>query len=140
MHGADVAEARRFAGPRGRHAHAVAARNGAAPTEAAEERVVRVRREAHDLALALGAGAASAAAEVEAAAPVQVQLRVTPGVEYAKVVLLHGRVVGALLIGDTGLEETLEHLMLNRLDVRRGERGEALDLLDPDVDVEDFFD
>ena len=40
------------------------------------------------------------------------------------VVLLHGRVVGALLVGDTDLEETMEHLILNRLDVRaRGGDG-----------------
>ena len=87
-----------------------------------------------------GAPEADATTALLSSSSVQVQLRVTPGVEYAKVVLLHGRVVGALLIGDTDLEETLEHLMLNRLDVRRGEHGEALDLLDPDVDVEDFFD
>jgi NADPH-dependent 2,4-dienoyl-CoA reductase/sulfur reductase-like enzyme len=90
--------------------------------------------------------------------PVHVQIRVTPGSEYCKVVLLHGRVVGALLIGDTDLEETMEHLIMNRLDVRRrravdgdgdggkgdgeggDDPGEPLDLLDPDIDIEDFFD
>jgi hypothetical protein len=103
---------------------------------------------------------------------VQVQLRVTPGHEYIKIVLLHGKVVGAMLIGDTDLEETFENLILNRLDVRKRRRkakgkgaaasaasGTAadanadveeedadetgdgvLDLLDPDVDIEDYFD
>lgn len=47
---------------------------------------------------------------------VQVHVRVTPGAEYAKVVALHGRVVGAMLVGETDLEETLENLILNRLD------------------------
>lgn len=133
-----------------------------------------------------GSGASSAAtsgtseasgALQASASPVQVQLRVTPGHEYCKVVLLHGRVVGAMLIGDTDLEETMEHLILNRIDLRRrkprmtlheaefnrggggggdhvspadrddgpgagGEdgHGEPLDLLDPDIDIEDYFD
>jgi hypothetical protein len=73
-------------------------------------------------------------------ASVQVQLRVTPGKEYIKITLLHGRVVGALLVGETDMEETLEHLILNRLDMRRGEDGSVLDLLNPDIDIEDFFD
>ena len=43
---------------------------------------------------------------------------------------------GALLIGESDLEETLENLMLTQLDV-----GAFADsLLDPDVDIEDFFD
>lgn len=48
---------------------------------------------------------------------VQVQVRVTPGREYAKVVLLGRRVVGAMLIGDAAdsIAETLENLILNRL-------------------------
>jgi len=71
---------------------------------------------------------------------IQVQLRVTPGKEYIKIIILHGRVVGALLVGDTDLEETLEHLIMNRLDLRRGEDGSILDLLNPDIDIEDFFD
>jgi hypothetical protein len=76
-----------------------------------------------------------------------VQIRVSPGQEYVKVVLLHGRVVGALLIGDTDLEETMENLILNRLPVTTsgggggsGGPGRALDLLDPDRDIEDYFD
>ena len=103
------------------------------------------------------------------ASDVQVQVRVTPGEEYVKVcapvvasactlpcrlaaaewpggctprrvcrqVVLHnGRVRGALLIGETDLEETFENLILNRLNV--GAMG--LDLLDPCVDIEDYFD
>lgn len=71
-----------------------------------------------------------------AASKVQVQYRVTPGVEYVKVVLRGGRVVGALLVGDTDLEETFENLILSGIDVS----GLGFDLLDPDVDLEDFFD
>ena len=67
---------------------------------------------------------------------VQVLYRVTPGVEYVKLVLLNGRVVGALLIGDTDLEETCENLIMSRLDV--GSMG--IDMLHPDLDLEDFFD
>ena len=61
-------------------------------------------------------------------------VRVSPGVEYVKVVLCKGRVVGAMLVGDTELAETFENLILNRLPVGH------LDLLDPAVDLDDYFD
>ena len=63
-------------------------------------------------------------------------IRCTEGVEYVKVVIHHGRVVGALLIGDTDLEETFENLILNQIDV--SQFGE--DLINPDIDIEDYFD
>jgi len=69
---------------------------------------------------------------------VRVLVRFTPGKEYIKLVLRRRRVVGAMLVGDTdGLEETFENLMLNRLDL-----GDDLQhhLLDPDVDIDDYFD
>ena len=47
-----------------------------------------------------------------------------------------GRVQGALLIGDTDLEETFENLILNQIDVSA--LGE--DLINPDIDIEDYFD
>lgn len=53
-----------------------------------------------------------------------------------QVVLENGRVRGAMLIGDTGLAETFENLILNAIDV--SEIG--VDLLSLDVDIEDFFD
>ena len=65
---------------------------------------------------------------------VTILVRVTRGVEYIKIVLLGGRVVGALLIGDTDLEETFENLICNEILV-----GD-MNLLDPTVDIEDFFD
>ena len=49
---------------------------------------------------------------------------------YARVLLVDGKVQGAILIGDTELEETMENLILDRLDVSR--YGEHL--LDPDID------
>ncbi len=58
------------------------------------------------------------------------------GVEYVKVVLRGGRVVGALLVGNTDLEEALETLLLNALDVT--DFGDAL--LDPTLAIDDFFD
>ena len=63
-------------------------------------------------------------------------MRVTPGIEYIKVVMRSGKVVGALLIGETDLEETFENLILNRIDVSHlgGQ------LLNPDHDLEDYFD
>ena len=63
-------------------------------------------------------------------------LRTTPGLEYVKVILKEGKMQGALLIGETDLEETFENLILNQLDLTS--YGE--DLLDPDIDIEDYFD
>jgi hypothetical protein len=67
---------------------------------------------------------------------VEVWTRVTPGEEYIKLVVKNGKIVGALLIGDTDLEEVFENLILNELDVSRF----GADLLDPDVDLEAYFD
>lgn len=47
-----------------------------------------------------------------------------------------GRMHGAILIGETDLEETFENLILNQMDLSR--YGE--DLLDPNIDIEDYFD
>ncbi|XP_058061750.1 pyridine nucleotide-disulfide oxidoreductase domain-containing protein 1 [Anopheles bellator] len=66
----------------------------------------------------------------------EVLLRMTPGLEYVKFVLVEGRLQGALLVGETGLEETCENLILNQLDL--SSYGE--DLLDPNIDIEDYFD
>jgi hypothetical protein len=43
---------------------------------------------------------------------------------------------GAILIGDTDLEETFENLILNQLDLQ----DFGVDLLDPNIDIDDFFD
>ncbi|KAK3801648.1 hypothetical protein RRG08_033835 [Elysia crispata] len=66
----------------------------------------------------------------------EVLLRVTKGEEYVKVILQNGRLVGAVLIGETDLEETFENLILNGLDLTPFKEN----LLEPGVDVEDFFD
>lgn len=63
-------------------------------------------------------------------------LRTTPGVEYIKLVVLDGRIQGAVFIGETDLEETFENLILNQMDISR--YGE--DILHPGVDIEDYFD
>ncbi|XP_035698510.1 pyridine nucleotide-disulfide oxidoreductase domain-containing protein 1-like isoform X1 [Branchiostoma floridae] len=63
-------------------------------------------------------------------------LRCTKGLEYVKVVLQAGRMQGAVLIGDTDLEETFENLIINGMDL--SPYGE--DLLDPNIDIEDYFD
>ena len=47
-----------------------------------------------------------------------------------------GRMQGAILIGDTDLEETFENLILNQMDLT----DFGVDLLDPNIDIEDFFD
>ena len=66
----------------------------------------------------------------------EILLRITNNVEYVKVILKNGRLKGCLLIGETDLEETFENLILNELDI--GFLGESL--LDPGVDIEDYFD
>lgn len=63
-------------------------------------------------------------------------IRMTRDQEYIKYVIVDGRVKGAILIGETGLEETTENLILNQLDV--SPYGD--DLLNPDIDIEDYFD
>ena len=60
----------------------------------------------------------------------------TPHHEYVKLVMWRGRIAGALLIGDTDLEETFENLILSRFDCS----DLGIDLLDPEVDIEDYFD
>ncbi|XP_012913301.1 pyridine nucleotide-disulfide oxidoreductase domain-containing protein 1 isoform X2 [Mustela putorius furo] len=66
----------------------------------------------------------------------ELMLRCTKGQEYVKVVMQHGRMMGAVLIGETDLEETFENLILNQTDL--SSYGE--DLLDPNIDLEDYFD
>ncbi|XP_060632579.2 pyridine nucleotide-disulfide oxidoreductase domain-containing protein 1 [Anolis sagrei] len=66
----------------------------------------------------------------------ELMLRCTKGLEYVKVVMQNGRMLGAVLIGETDLEETFENLILNQMDLSR--YGE--DLLDPNIDIEDYFD
>lgn len=63
-------------------------------------------------------------------------VRCTKGQEYVKVVLSGGKMVGAVLIGETDLEETFENLILNQMDLTP--YGE--DLLNPNIDIEDYFD
>eukprot|EP00741_Cyanophora_paradoxa_P025575 tig00000383_g24680.t1 len=71
-------------------------------------------------------------------APVEVRTRTVPGKEYVKLVLKEGRLVGALLAGDSAadLAETLENVALSGLDV--GHLGDAL--LDPHFELDDYFD
>ena len=66
----------------------------------------------------------------------EILVRYTAEKEYVKVVLNDGYMVGALLLGETDLEETFENLILNHMDLSRFSDS----LLDPDVDIEDFFD
>jgi pyridine nucleotide-disulfide oxidoreductase domain-containing protein 1 len=56
------------------------------------------------------------------------------GEQYVKAVMRNGRMVGAVLIGETDLEETFENLILNQLDL--SEFGDEL----LNQDIEDFFD
>lgn len=67
---------------------------------------------------------------------IELLFRITPNQEFIKFVLRNGRLVGALLIGETGLEETCENLILNEIDLTPF--GD--DILNPNIDIEDYFD
>jgi hypothetical protein len=69
--------------------------------------------------------------------PIEIWIRITPGKEYIKLVLRDDKLIGALLIGDTDLEEVFENLILNRLNIQQ---IGIENLLDPDIDIGDYFD
>ena len=64
------------------------------------------------------------------------EVRSDAGIEYIKCVVSGGRMVGAMLIGETGLEEAFENLIANAIDIAPF----ADRLLDPDLEIDDFFD
>lgn len=66
----------------------------------------------------------------------EILLRMTKGLEYIKFVLQNNKLQGAILIGETDLEETCENLILNQIDL--SPYGD--DILNPDIDIEDYFD
>ncbi|KAK6170256.1 hypothetical protein SNE40_018691 [Patella caerulea] len=66
----------------------------------------------------------------------EILLRFTEGVEYVKAIIQDGHLQGAVLIGETDLEETFENLILNKIDLTLFKEH----LLDPNIDIEDFFD
>ncbi|XP_075151520.1 pyridine nucleotide-disulfide oxidoreductase domain 1 [Haematobia irritans] len=66
----------------------------------------------------------------------EILLRSTPGHEYIKFIIQDGKLRGAILIGNTDLAETCENLILNGIDLTPF--GD--DILNPDIDIEDYFD
>ncbi|CAK1551677.1 unnamed protein product [Leptosia nina] len=66
----------------------------------------------------------------------EILLRVTRGHEYIKFVLQNGKLQGAILIGETDLEEMCENLILDQIDLTPF--GD--DILNPDIDIDDYFD
>jgi len=66
----------------------------------------------------------------------EILLRMTKDEEYIKVILLEGRILGSVLIGETDYEETFENLILNQIDVSYL----GSDLINPDIDITDYFD
>jgi NAD(P)H-nitrite reductase large subunit len=67
---------------------------------------------------------------------IEIWMRVTAGEEYVKIIVQNNKIIGAILVGDTDLEEAVENLILNELDVSRF----GIDLLNPNIDVEGYFD
>lgn len=55
---------------------------------------------------------------------------------FVRVLLLRGKMQGAVLIGETDLEETFENLILDCLDLS----GYGPELLDPDIELDHVFD
>ncbi|EJW83408.1 pyridine nucleotide-disulfide oxidoreductase [Wuchereria bancrofti] len=68
--------------------------------------------------------------------PFHILLRITKDTEYVKLIVANGRIQGAVLVGETDLEETIENLILNQIDISQVEEG----LLDPDIEIADYFD
>ncbi|RWS16545.1 Pyridine nucleotide-disulfide oxidoreductase domain-containing protein 1-like protein [Dinothrombium tinctorium] len=66
----------------------------------------------------------------------EILLRITEGKEYVKVVVSDNKVQGAILIGETDLEETFENLIVNQLDISTIKDN----LLESNIDIEDYFD
>lgn len=56
--------------------------------------------------------------------------------EYVKIICKNSRIHGAVLIGETDLEEIIENLILNQTDISQIEN----DFLNPEIDLEDYFD
>ncbi|VDL73290.1 unnamed protein product [Nippostrongylus brasiliensis] len=63
-------------------------------------------------------------------------VRVIENDHFVQCVMYNHRVVGAILVGETNLEETMENLILNKTDLERIEEN----FLDPQIDIEDYFD
>ncbi|CAO4364348.1 unnamed protein product [Caenorhabditis nigoni] len=66
----------------------------------------------------------------------KVVLRDTEEDKLVRCVVVNNVIVGALLIGETEMEETLENLILNKTDLE----GIAETFLEPGVDLDDYFD
>ena len=79
--------------------------------------------------------------EGEPESDVQLYSRVQEGADgagetFVRVLLLRGRMQGAVLVGETDLEEAFENLILDQLDLSAyGAR-----ILDPDLEVDHHFD
>ncbi|KAK9860342.1 hypothetical protein WJX84_006237 [Apatococcus fuscideae] len=58
------------------------------------------------------------------------------GNSFARVLLLRGRLQGAVLLGETELEETFENLILDGIDLSRY----GPEFMDPDIDLQEVFD
>nr|CAD2124084.1 unnamed protein product [Meloidogyne enterolobii] len=68
--------------------------------------------------------------------PFEINYRITENVEYIKVITKNHRIQGAVLIGETEMEEVMENLILDQIDISQIEDK----LLDPNIDLEDYFD
>ncbi|CAJ0605357.1 unnamed protein product [Cylicocyclus nassatus] len=62
--------------------------------------------------------------------------RVVGDDQFVQCIMFEHRVVGAILVGETDLEETIENLILNKINLE----GIEEDFLDPNIDIEDYFD
>ena len=58
------------------------------------------------------------------------------GSEYIKLILYNGFIIGAILIGETDLEETIENIILSKMNVS----CYGINILEPGFEIDDYFD
>lgn len=59
-----------------------------------------------------------------------------PDGQFVRVLLHNHRMIGAVLVGETGLEEAFENLILDGLDLS----SYGPDILDPEIELDNIFD
>lgn len=70
------------------------------------------------------------------AADCEIIARVNPMKDYVKLVIKNSKIIGAVLVGESGLEETIENLIRDQIDISAYKDH----ILDGTVDIEDYFD
>jgi NAD(P)H-nitrite reductase large subunit len=67
---------------------------------------------------------------------IEVLVRIRENQDYTKLVIKEDRVIGAILVGETGLDETIENLIHDQIEIGSIKHQ----ILDDTVDIDDYFD